>query len=599
MQLFPNQLRQTFPALGLRCSLAILALGSLAATGAAQTTGSVKSEQKISALSGGFAGSLDDGDRFGSGVGVVGDIDGDGIDDLAIGAGDDDDGFNDAGAVWILFMNQDGTVKGDQKISATQGNFNGNLQTDAGLGGSVSRLGDFDGDGVPDVLVGSAGFDDGGANNGSVWILLLNTDGTVKSQQRIGNSAGSLGCFLATNTWFGAATDTLGDLDGDGVTDIVVGGLDDESGNDEGAVWILFLAPDSTVKNCQKISDFHGGFTGTLDTSDAFGRAAACVGDLDDDGVVDIAVGARGDDDGGPDQGAIWILFLNSNGTVKSHNKISTVGGGFTGALSNGDNLGHAMVALGDFDGDGLGSLAVASKDNATAGEGEVWILSLNSDGSVNTHVSIGAAGKGGFTGVIGNAGFGRNLGAFPDLDGDGVPDLVAGEDLDNDGGTQKGSVWILNLNGSPVVPYGCGMNPAGSLAVLSGDPMVGTVLTLSADNPLAAQAPTSPALSFLGVALSPAPLTPCGPQIPGFGMAGGGAAGELLISVSPPGFLFAQPGTPWYGPGTPSAFVLSFPPDPQLVGVSLYTQGTIVDPSPGAPVPIGLTDALQLTIGQ
>ncbi len=77
------------------------------------------------------------------------------------------------------------------------------------------------------------------------------------------------------------------------------------------------------VKSHQKISDTAGGFTGTLDDLDLFGRAVASLGDLDGDTVTDLVVGAYKDDDGGADRGAAWILFLNSNGTVKSHQKIS------------------------------------------------------------------------------------------------------------------------------------------------------------------------------------------------------------------------------------------------------------------------------------
>ncbi|MCH8851931.1 MAG: FG-GAP repeat protein, partial [Planctomycetes bacterium] len=72
------------------------------------------------------------------------------------------------------------------------------------------------------------------------------------------------------------------------------------------------------VLSHQKISDTEGGFTGILDNSDIFGSSVASLGDLDGDGVGDLAVGATGDDDGGPPHGAVWVLFLNTDGTVKS-----------------------------------------------------------------------------------------------------------------------------------------------------------------------------------------------------------------------------------------------------------------------------------------
>ncbi|EOD13154.1 hypothetical protein EMIHUDRAFT_212898 [Emiliania huxleyi CCMP1516] len=83
----------------------------------------------------------------------------------------------------------------------------------------------------------------------------------------------------------------------------------------------------------QKISSTQGGFAGVLDDGDWFGHSVAFISDLDGDGVSDLAVGAIFDDDGGPDRGAVYILFLNTDGTVKSHTKISDTQGGFTGGL--------------------------------------------------------------------------------------------------------------------------------------------------------------------------------------------------------------------------------------------------------------------------
>src|ERR1700752_1919177 len=72
-----------------------------------------------------------------------------------------------------------------------------------------------------------------------------------------------------------------------------------------------------TVKWEQKLGEGVGGFGGQLDIYDYFGVSLAFLGDLDDDGVTDLAVGALGDDDGGTQKGAVWILFLNADGTVR------------------------------------------------------------------------------------------------------------------------------------------------------------------------------------------------------------------------------------------------------------------------------------------
>ncbi len=136
--------------------------------------------------------------------------------------------------------------------------------------------------------------------------------GWVLSHQKISDTQGGFTGILDDLDNFGASLASLGDLDGDGVTDLAVGAFyDDAGGTDRGAVWVLFLDTDGTVKSHQKVSDTQGGFTGTLDDFDFFGWSVASPGDLDGAGVNDLAVGAILDDDGGTDRGAVWVLFLD------------------------------------------------------------------------------------------------------------------------------------------------------------------------------------------------------------------------------------------------------------------------------------------------
>jgi len=416
-------------------------------------TGTVLSHQKISDVYGGFTGLVDVNDYFGISVTSLGDLDADGVEDIAVGARKDDDGGPDRGAVWILFLNDDGTVKAHQKISDTQGGFTGTLSSWDHFGYSVASLDDIDGDGVTDIAVGAIGDDDGSTDRGAVWILFLNADGTVKDYQKISAAQGNFGGDLDSGDYFGYSTASLGDLDGDGIADIAVGAIADDDGSyNAGAVWILFLNADGTVKSYQKISDTQGGFTGTLDNSDYFGSSAACLGDLNRDGLVDIAVGARNDDDGGTDRGAIWILLLNTDGTVASYKKISDTQGGFEGALDNSDWFGSSVASLDLFDCDRTVDIAVGASNDDDGGtnRGAVWVLFLNVDGTVRGHQKISDT-QGGFTGTLSNNDYlGCSVTSPGDIDGDGAADIVAGAYEDDDGGYGTGAVWVMFLYACP-----------------------------------------------------------------------------------------------------------------------------------------------------
>ncbi len=344
--------------------------------------GTVAAHQKISATQGGFTGALDAGDGFGRSLAALGDLDGDGVADLAVGASEDDDGGTDRGAVWILFLNADGTVKAHSKISAAEGGFKGALDDGDRFGRSVAALGDLDGDGVRDLAVGASDDNDGGTHRGAVWILFLNADGTVAAHQKISSTAGGFTGALDDNDQLGYSVAAPGDLDGDGTCDLAAGALFDDDGGagplaEHGAVWILFLNGDGTVASHAKISDTEGGFTGVLDDADQFGYSVAAAGDLDRDGVADLAAGAFNDSDGGILKGAVWVLLLNGDGTVKAHQKISDTQGGFTGVLHIVDHFGAAICALPDLDGDGVNDLAAGATgdDDGGPGRGAVWIL--------------------------------------------------------------------------------------------------------------------------------------------------------------------------------------------------------------------------------
>jgi hypothetical protein len=408
--------------------------------------------QKISATEGGLSGvgGPEVDDSFGVAIAGIGDLDDDGVEDIAVGAVGDDDGVTNAGAVWILFLSPDGTVKAEQKISATAGGFGGMLDNSDQFGKGIAGIGDLDGDGVEDLAVSAYLDDDGGTDYGAVWVLFLNSNGTVDSYQKISDTAGG---FMGTleGDGFGVNIASLDDLDGDGVDDLAVGEYADGVEN-KGAVWILFLNPDGTVKDEQKISDTEGGFGGFLEVGAEFGYSVA---GLEMDGLPGtdaLLVGERGDGAGGDARGAAWFLFLNSDGTVApgSEVKITEGLGGFSGDLDDGDYLGSACTSLGrSTHAFGVVDVAISAyrDDDGVDGAGAVWILALDQTGRVVAQEKISAT-QGRFSGTLDvGDNFGLSVALLGDIDGDGRNDIGAGAIHDDDGGTDVGAAWVLFLN--------------------------------------------------------------------------------------------------------------------------------------------------------
>ena len=410
-------------------------------------TGGLIGQLKLPDSGTGFSYTIEVGDNLGGAIELLGDLDGDRVADIAVGAPDDDDGGENAGAVYILFMNSDGTIKATQKISATSGGFTGGLNVGDDFGASLAAVGDLDGDGDPELLVGAPDDDEAGDNAGACWLLSLASDGTVTNQIKYTTGSGGFTNMLDVGDNFGWSVEAVGDLDGDRTVDLAVGAPDDDDGEkNAGAVWVLFLNPDGSVKAESKISSSGGGLGGSLDVGDHFGSSLTLLGDIGGDGSPEIVVGSPNDDDGGENTGAVYVLSLNAGGQVVAEQKISALSGGFGGALDIGDHFGSAVASMGDHDGDGVADVAVGSPGDDDGGEnaGALYVLLLDAGGLSQADTKI-ATGSGGFTGVLGIGGdFGHSIANVGDRNGDGFADLATGTPDDDDAGNNAGALWLL-----------------------------------------------------------------------------------------------------------------------------------------------------------
>jgi hypothetical protein len=365
---------------------------------------------KIENGSGGFNANVEGGDRFSRDHDQAGDINGDGIIDLIIGARSDDDGATDAGAVYILFMNNDGTVQSNQKISMLEGGFTETLSAGNFFGYGVAGIGDYDGDNIPDIAVSAPV-----PPNRALYIIHLNANGTVKD-------------FVKNTNITALGLSAVGDLNNDGRIDLVACDPgSDVGGTNIGAISILFLNSSSQVIPAQTvlINPLSGGLGNGLVAGDEFGgREVAMLGDIDGDGTKELAVGAFMSDGG---KGAIWMLSLDSTTfNVVSKLKITEGLNGFTDTLTTGTNpngtegasFGHALCKVGDLNGDGVPDLMTGANQQ---NEGWGYILYLNSDKTVKTYTRISNA-DGGFGLILDPLErFSRSISFIGDLKGDGT----------------------------------------------------------------------------------------------------------------------------------------------------------------------------------
>src|SRR5262245_27010508 len=362
--------------------------------------GSVLSSQKISSTQGNFTGVLDFGDEFGGALAWMGDLDGAGPSAaaLAVGTIHDDDGGLNRGAVYILFLNRAGRVLSHQKISNTSGNFTAALADSDEFGGAVAALGDLDGAGpsAGALAVGAVYDDDGGPDRGALYILFLNSAGSVLSYKKISSTQGGFLGQLGDDDQFAEDVCSLGDLDGPGPAAIAlaVGSVgDDDGGSAHGAVYIMFFNSAGTLLQRQKISDTQGNFGAILNYDDNFGGAVTCLGDLDQSGpsAVALAVGAGSDDGVGLDRGATYILFLNASGVVRSWQEISSSTPNiFAGQIHDADEFGSGLACLGDLSGTGVSQTMACGLSLWDAGgldRGAVGLFTL----AANVPVGVGA----------------------------------------------------------------------------------------------------------------------------------------------------------------------------------------------------------------
>lgn len=177
------------------------------------------------------------------------------------------------------------------------------------------------------------------------------------------------------------------------------------------------------------------------------------IGDFNKDGINDIAFMARFRRDSTSLLSGLFITYLNINGTVKSHSRITYQSTGLNDLIKD-DGFGQSILKMHDLDGDGVDEIAVGAPFDTTYNVGRggsVRILFMNADGTVKSAQKIDNL-SGNFNQPIADADYFGTIGALGDFNNDSIPDLLVGSSGKDEGGTNKGALYLLMLNGVPSV---------------------------------------------------------------------------------------------------------------------------------------------------
>ncbi|HLP10962.1 MAG TPA: FG-GAP-like repeat-containing protein [Flavobacteriales bacterium] len=363
-------------------------------------------------------------------VTTVGDVNGDGFSDMAVGASNYDNSIVNTGMVYVFNGSQEGYSSSPSAVLTGPPNAN------AFFGCSIGAAGDVNGDGFSDVIVGASGYNSGPtASEGAAFIYLgtstgINTNYFLKLE---GNS---------TNAQFGFSVAGAGDVNGDGYSDVIVGAKTYNGGTaNEGKAFV-----------------YYGASTGTASTpawqyetniAEEFGTGVAGVGDCNGDGFSDVVVVASKWSNGQLNEGRLFYFRGSSSGLETTPGAIAETN--CANSLLNNQSTGF----IGDVNGDGFNDvcLGVRSFNNAsTPNEGALMLFYGNATG-INSVSPVFIQGN------STNSYVGSVIGFGGDFNNDGYHDIISGSPQYTNGHTGEGCLRVYagssaGLNPAPYFTY-------------------------------------------------------------------------------------------------------------------------------------------------
>ena len=373
------------------------------------------------------------------------DLNGDLVPELIVGAPGDDETTTNAGRVYVVFG-----FPAPVPISTVKTNVTRLITIDGASAGdlagfAVGSIGDLNGDGLAEILVGAPMMENGAiADAGGAFVVWGKNVASDVSLSKVVAGLGDGFAMLgeAAQDHVGTALTAVADLNGDGLAEILVNATgNDAGGADAGAAYVVWGTRAETPISLANVAAGSGGFRIIGQAAgDGASRSLGTVSDLNGDGRAELLIGAPGNDAGGANAGAVYVVFGKATGTQVDLDAVATGTGGFRITGAAGENAGMAVTGLGDVNGDGRSDILLTAP-----GSGKAYVV-FGKNTVTNVNLATLASSGEGFIirPTVASDLEGMNFAAGGDFNRDGIGDYLIGVPKNDTGGVDLGAVYVV-----------------------------------------------------------------------------------------------------------------------------------------------------------